>query len=143
MKKRGFVFSAILLLVIIAAVGVFWPEESYSELKKQTVVSADPEAERVVQDFLAAAKGRDKRRLGELMLIRDSTDLERFSDPFFGKNADPVKFLSFRRLSHSSKNNVTAVVYSQPLDKSFAFTLVKDDKNRYRVYSVGGSAQRP
>ena len=143
MKKRGFVYGAILLLVIISAVGVFWPEESYRELKKQTAVSADPDAERVVRDYLAAAKNRDKHRLGELMLIRDSTDLERYADPFFGKDAEPAKFLAFRRLDRSSKINITAVVYSRPLDRSFAFTLVKDGRNRYRVYSVGGSALRP
>ena len=143
MKKRFWAYGAVLLLLIFAAVWVFRPEESYRELKKQTAVAADPDAERVIRDFLAAAEHKDKSRLGALMLIRDSTDMERCADPFFGKKAEPVQFLAFRRLSHSSKNNVTAVVYSQPLDKSFAFTLVKDEKNRYRVYSVGGSAQRP
>ena len=143
MKTRFWVYGAILLLLIFAAVWVFRPGESYKELKKQTAVAADPDAERVVRDFLAAAENRDKSRLGALMLIRDSTDLERYADPFFGKKTGPVKFLAFRRLDHSSKINLTAVVYSQPLDRSFAFTLVKDGKKRYRVYSVGGSGQRP
>ena len=139
MPKKFWIYLVILLLLAGTAVWVFWPREDYRDLKEQTAVAADPAAEKLVKAFLAAARDKDKSRLGRLMLIRDSTDLERYSDPFWGREAEPVRFLGFTRLKHSSKNNLTAVVYSEPLGRSFSFTLVETPDRQLRVYSVGGS----
>ncbi|MCI5779690.1 MAG: hypothetical protein MR051_07770 [Lentisphaeria bacterium] len=143
MQKKYIGYGIALLLPAMLALWVLWPQESYRELKAQTAVAADPEAEKLIREFFAAAKARDRSKLGGMMLIRDNTDRDRYTEPFLGKNAEPVRFLGFRRLNHSSKINLTAVVYSQPLDKSFAFTLVKNPRDQYKVYSIGSSVRRP
>ena len=142
MRKKHWVCLVIVLLLGGMALWVFRPQDEYRELKEQTAAAPDPAAERLVRDFLAAARNKDKSGLAKLLLIRDSTDLERYSAPFWGREAEPVRFVDFKRLKHSSKVNLTALVYSEPLDKSFSFTVVKDARGRLLVYSVGGSSRK-
>ncbi len=142
-KKKLVILSIVILLLAVLAWWVFRTPDHLADLKKMEPAAVDPQAELLIMQFFDGVRKKDTRSLMKLMLIRDSTDFERYTDPFLkGESPDPVEIIGCRRLVKSSKDHLIIQVFCKGQGRAFSFTCVKNKQGEFRIYSVGLSSKK-
>ena len=138
----------LLILFAVAATAAYFalrPSDELRRLKETAeITEGTDEAQKTVRDIVAAAKADNpKRELMKFMYVRDPTELERVTAPLLEQPPlGELEFLGYDKLVHSHADNLTVHVYSTARQKSYAFHLVKDVKNGYKLSALGFSKRK-
>ena len=146
LKKRYFAYAACAALAISLLIWAHYDPPYMAELKKTTPVeSATEEPLAVVADALEAVKTQNRQQLFQLMLIKDSTEFQRYAGILQkGGELFPTETAGCRKLVNSHRSdNVSVYIYSHPRRKTYQFTLLRDTDGQYRIRSISLARQRP
>ena len=139
-KKRLIIYGIIFLFLTLLAWWVFYDPDPLKELKQmETVASPPEEVITAVNKVLKAAEKKDTRTLASYLLNgRDSTEVEMITGMLYASpEFMPAKILHCRRLVKSHRqDNITLYVYSENRKQTYAFSLLKNKKNKYVISAI-------
>ena len=145
-NKRFIAYGVLLFLSMVLAVWACYEPPYLAELKEmEPVESGTEEPLAAVNAALEAIGNKDERELFKLMLVKDSTEFQRYTAGLLaGPDFLPAKPVGCSRLIHSHRgDNISVFVQSQPRDKIFQFALQKDAAGAYKIRSISQTRQRP